>query len=88
MNKLNVKGKYMSKWGMQEYEIFVEGKVGSFEIWLEDDMESYEEGILWFNGKTLVDYDGVYCLDKAIIDCLERNGFDVAEMKDSLHDEW
>ena len=88
MNKFNIKGKYKSKWGVQEYEVFVENEIGGFEISLKDDEESYEEGRLWFDGKTLVDYDGVYCLDEAIIDCLERNGFDVQDMKENLEDEW
>lgn len=88
MNKFNIKGKYKSKWGVQEYEVFVENEIGSFEIWLEDNMESYEEGRLWFEDKTLVDYDGVFCLDRPIIDCLERNGFDVQDIKESLENEW
>lgn len=78
----------MSKWGMQEYEVTVENEAGSFEIWLEDEIYSYDEGSLWFDGNKLIDYDGVYCLDEAIIDCLKRNGFDVGDMEDSLHDEW
>ena len=37
--------------------------------------EWHAEGGLWFEGKGLVDYDGVFALPKAIIVVLEENGF-------------
>ena len=67
-----------------EFIVKVEGERGSFELY---DIETggerwYAEGGLWFKGKTLVDYDGVFSLSHAIIDKLEENGYDVSEMKD------
>ena len=50
--------------------------------WDETHERWYAEGGLWFKGKTLVDYDGVFSLSHAIIDKLEENGYDVSEMKD------
>jgi len=52
----------------------------------------YEEGSLIFqesaNGEEyeLVDYDGVYELPMAVVNLLEHQGFDVADIKESLRD--
>ncbi len=40
----------------------------------------YAEGGLWFEGKTLVDYDGVYSLPEEIVELLENNGFNCDEI--------
>lgn len=66
-----------------EFTVKVEGERGSFEL---HDIETggnqwYAEGGLWFDGKTLIDYDGVFSLSPAIIDKLEEKGYDVSEMK-------
>jgi hypothetical protein len=54
------------------------GRTGWFEIW--DDAtggdEWHAEGGLWFDGKELVDYDGVFALPQCICDCLRTNGYD------------
>jgi hypothetical protein len=41
----------------------------------------YAEGGLWFEGKELVDYDGVFALPDAVLDILESKGFDVTDMR-------
>jgi len=38
----------------------------------------YAEGGLWFNGKELTDYDGVFSLLPSIILYLKKKGFDVS----------
>jgi len=55
---------------------------GWFELY---DIESggdewYAEGGLWFDGKTLTDYDGVFALPKCIEDKLEELGYDLSEL--------
>jgi hypothetical protein len=54
------------------------GNSGWFEIY--DDAtggeEWYAEGGLWFDGKELTDYDGVFSLPKCVIDCLRTHGYD------------
>ena len=42
----------------------------------------YAEGGLWFNGKELVDYDGVYALPQCVCDCLRQHGFDPSYAED------
>jgi len=41
----------------------------------------YAEGGLWFEGKTLTDYDGVFNLSDVIIGLLEEKGFNCDEVK-------
>lgn len=38
----------------------------------------YAEGCLSFQGKKLVDYDGVFALPLCVCDCLRENGFDTS----------
>jgi hypothetical protein len=54
------------------------GRSGWFEIWDEETGgdEWYATGGLWFEGKKMVDYDGVFSLPQCICDCLRTNGFD------------
>jgi hypothetical protein len=57
------------------------------EGWFEcysDDGEWYAEGCLWFDGKELTDYDGVFSLPDFIMDKLEEMGYDVKDMRESL----
>lgn len=51
--------------------------------WFEIDggQDWYAEGGLWFDGKTLTDYDGVFNLAAEIIELLEEKGFDCDEVK-------
>lgn len=57
------------------------GDYGSWEHMSdEDDDETYFEGGLWFEGKTLVDYDGCYELPQVVITILEDEGFDCSEI--------
>lgn len=53
---------------------------GYFEIWDEETGGNrwYSEGGLWFDGKTLRDYDGISELPKAICDILDANGCDAS----------
>ena len=39
----------------------------------------YAEGGLWFDGKTLTDYDGIFELPKFIVDKLNELGYDVSD---------
>lgn len=55
-----------------------ESEYGFFELY---DLESggdrfYAEGGLWFEGKTLTEYDGVFELSSHIVDKLNEWGFD------------
>jgi hypothetical protein len=63
-------------------EIGINGEDGWFELY---DIESggdewYAEGGLWFEGKTLTDYDGVFALPKCIEDKLKELGYDLSEI--------
>ena len=54
-------------------------EVGSFEIY---DLKTggvrfYGEGGLWFEGKTLIDYDGVFELSDHVINQLKKWGFSI-----------
>ena len=63
-----------------------EDERGGFEI-LDDETygdDYYAEGGLWFDGKELTDYDGVFSLDEEVINCLEDWGADVKQMKEDL----
>lgn len=41
----------------------------------------YAEGGLWFDNKTLVDYDGVFELPEQIVNKLDEMGYNVEEFK-------
>tara|TARA_R100000734_G_C3280027_1_gene73870 strand:- start:533 stop:790 length:258 start_codon:yes stop_codon:yes gene_type:complete len=51
------------------FELYDEGSGGDY---------YYAEGGLWFEGKELVDYDGVFELDDEVIKCLEDWGADIS----------
>jgi hypothetical protein len=76
MNEVTVNGR---DWSIEVgYDPATE--YGHFEIY---DIESggedgYAEGGLWFKGKELVDYDGVYALPKMVIDLLTKMGLDAS----------
>lgn len=60
-----------------------ESEYGFFEIY---DLESggerfYGEGGMWFNGKKLIDYDGVFELSNHVIKKLKEWGFDTSEVE-------
>ena len=57
---------------------------GGFEIYdiKTDGVEVYIEGGLWFTGKELTDYDGVYSLPKIVIFAIEQLGFNSDYAKD------
>lgn len=42
----------------------------------------YAEGGLWFDGKTLIDYDGVFCISEHVLTKLKELGYDVSDMED------
>ena len=54
------------------------GETGWFELYDDETggEEWYAEGSLTFDGKKLVDYDGVFGLLQCICDCLRTHGFD------------
>lgn len=56
---------------------------GSFEMYDEKTggSEWYAEGGLWFEGKELVEYEGVFELSQSIIEILEENGYDASYAK-------
>jgi hypothetical protein len=60
------------------------GQTGWFELYDEETggEEWYAEGSLTFNGKELVDYDGVFALPQCICDCLRTHGFDPSYAED------
>ena len=77
---------YHKKNVTMSYEIIfpseLEEGYGSFEVY---DLESggddfYAEGGMWFEGKRLFDYDGVFSLPTEITDALKKEGFDVSEV--------
>jgi hypothetical protein len=43
--------------------------------------EWYAEGGLWFNGKIVTMYDGVFALPKSVTDKLRELGFNVSEVE-------
>lgn len=55
---------------------------GSFELYDEETEgeEWYAEGGLWFNGKDLIDYDGVFALPKVIEDKLTEMGYNLEDL--------
>ena len=71
----------------EEMEITVavddEKQYGYFEMY---DTETggerfYAEGGLWFEGKTLTDYDGVFELSQHVMNKLKEWGYDVSEIE-------
>lgn len=42
--------------------------------------EFHVEGCLWFEGKVLVDYDGVFCLPDEVENALKEIGYDTSEL--------
>jgi len=66
-----------------EFSIRLGGDYGSFEIY---DIKTggqnwYAEGGLWFEGNTLVEYDGVFELCSEIINKLNELGIDTSEIE-------
>mgnify|MGYP003120558855 FL=1 len=46
-----------------------------------DGLRFYAEGGIWFTGKEVVDYDGVFSLPQPIIDQLKRMGYDTTAVE-------
>ena len=55
---------------------------GSFELYDEETggEDWYAEGGLWFNGKDLIDYDGVFALPKVIENKLTEMGYNLEDI--------
>jgi hypothetical protein len=55
---------------------------GWFELYDEETggEEWYAEGGLWFDGKVVTEYDGVFCLPDSIVKKLVELGYDVSEV--------
>lgn len=60
-----------------------EADYGFFEIYdvPSDGEHWYAEGGLWFEGDTLIDYDGVFDLPEEVLDILESEGIDVTDFR-------
>lgn len=67
-----------NKWELNSFhgQLWQEGK--DWEGWFEHSELGDEcGGGLWFEGMTLVDYDGVYSLPEDVIDACEMLGFNM-----------
>lgn len=55
---------------------------GWFEIFDEETggNEWHAEGGLWFEGKNVTDYDGVFALSSGVIELLKENGYNTEEV--------
>jgi len=56
---------------------------GWFEMFDDEDengQDWHAEGGLWFEGKTVVDYDGVFALPNGVIELLKENGYNTEEV--------
>tara|TARA_B110000444_G_scaffold231304_1_gene239156 strand:- start:667 stop:975 length:309 start_codon:yes stop_codon:yes gene_type:complete len=55
---------------------------GWFEIFDEETggNEWHSEGGLWFEGKNVTDYDGVFALPNGVIELLKENGYNTEEV--------
>ena len=42
--------------------------------------EWHAEGGLWFKGKNVTDYDGVFALSSGVIELLKENGYNTEEV--------
>ena len=64
--------------------IFANHTQGGFEYWDAKTGGSsvYAEGGLWFTGKELSDYDGVYGLSSVVMETIEKLGFNADYAKD------
>jgi len=86
--ELSSRSKIPTKNGSMDIELHVgaegaNGASGSFEIcyWTKSGEDAgYEEGGLWFEGTTLVDYDGTFELHEAVIERLNDWGFDTTNI--------
>ena len=55
---------------------------GFFEFYdIEDEQGWYAEGGIWFEGKTVKDYDGVFALPPFITDKLKEWGYDTSDVE-------
>lgn len=69
----------MTKYSLNEFEVGINGTHGYFE-WVGGTNEDPEcAGSLTFDGKELVDYDGVFALPGEVIQLLENAGFIVGD---------
>jgi len=66
-----------------DYTVGVEDGRGWFELYDEESGGEgfYAEGCLIFEGKELIDYDGIFELPDEILDKLEEHGYDVDDMR-------
>ena len=56
---------------------------GWFEFY-DDSGEWYAEGGLWITDGALTDYDGVFALPNFVLDWLQTQGVDVADMREAM----
>ena len=76
---LNIRKKYKSKSGHilnADIKIHPKDNYGSYEYWVSDfEDDTYIEGGLWFDGKTVIDYDGCFELPSAVRKALNDSGY-------------
>jgi hypothetical protein len=65
-----------------EYDLIQDDDVDSdaTDNWYDDDGGSVGIG-LWFDGKTVTDYDGVFEIPKQAVEMLEENGYNCDDIK-------
>ena len=64
-----------------EVNVDTKESYGNFEVYDVDDSEAYyEAGGLWFEGKVLRDYDGVYELPDCVKDTLTQWNFNLEDI--------
>lgn len=64
-----------------EWTIGIEGETGWFTCYVEEENDEFGGG-LWFEGKELQGYDGVFELPSEVIIKLEELGYDCSYAKD------
>lgn len=66
-----------------DFTVCVENGRGWYEVYDEESggEDFYAEGCLIFNGKELIDYDGIFELPAEILDKLDEHGYNVDDMR-------
>lgn len=73
------KGAKVELWKREDGSLFAEVSGG-------DDDEDYAIIGLWFDGRKLVDYDGVFYLPKEVMTLLNKEGYNTTEMRATLYE--
>lgn len=74
---------FLSNDATSEIEVTIDMNTGlGFFEWEIPELDEYASGGLWFEDRTLTDYDGVFALPQQLISFLEENSFDMTWAKD------